>query len=120
MTTKTADSKGRVALGKDFANSPVIVERISPTEVRVVKARVIPEDEAWLWDNEKALAGVKRGLEQAKNREFAESAPDLDCDELLAGELDSQSAAGEPAASGPSNPSLSFAPAPVQEGRQGL
>jgi hypothetical protein len=84
MTTKTVDSKGRIALGKAFANSPVIVEQISPTEIRIVKARVIPEDEAWLWDNQEALASVKRGLTQAKNSEFAENAPDLDFDESLA------------------------------------
>lgn len=84
MTIKTADSKGRIALGKTFANSPVIIERISPTEIRIVKARVIPEDEAWLWDDEEALASVKCGLAQAKHNEFAESAPDLDSDESLA------------------------------------
>lgn len=84
MTTKTADNKGRIALGKAFANSPVIIERISPTEIRIIKARVIPEDEAWLWDNQEALASVKRGLTQAKNSEFAQTAPDLDFDESLA------------------------------------
>ncbi|MGD0783693.1 MAG: hypothetical protein ABSA30_12620 [Candidatus Aminicenantales bacterium] len=78
MTSKTADSKGRVALGKAFANSPVMIERISPTEVRIVKARVIPDSEGWLWDNQKALGMVKRGLRQAKDREFAENPPDLD------------------------------------------
>ena len=88
MTTKTVDGKGRLALGKAFANSTVIVERISPTEVRVVKARVIREDEAWLWDDEEALASVKRGLTQAKDRQFAETAPDLATDESLADEID--------------------------------
>lgn len=80
MTTKTADSKGRVALGKAFANSPVIIKRVSPTEVRVIKARVIPEDEAWLWENPKALAMVQRGLEQAKRGEHATNPPNLEQD----------------------------------------
>jgi hypothetical protein len=88
MTTKTADSKGRVALGKAFANSPVLIERISPTEVRIIKARVIPASEGWLWDNQQALEMVKRGLRQAKNQEFAENPPDLDIDGSPAGELD--------------------------------
>ncbi len=88
MTTKTADSKGRVALGKDFANSPVMIERVSPTEVRITKARVVPDSEGWLWDNQEALKMVKRGLRQAKNREFAEHPPDLDLDRPPAGELD--------------------------------
>jgi hypothetical protein len=82
MITKTADSKGRVALGKAFANSTVIVRQISPTELRIIKARVIPEEEAWLWDDEAALGMVQRGLRQAKGREFAEVAPDLDVDDL--------------------------------------
>ena len=88
MTSKTADSKGRVALGKAFANSPVMIERISPTEVRIIKARVIPDSEGWLWDNQKALGMVKRGLQQAKNKEFAENPPDLDLDGPPASERD--------------------------------
>ena len=88
MITKTVDSKGRVALGKEFANCPVIIQRVSPNEIRVIKARVIPEDEAWLWDNEEAMGMVKRGMKQAKRREFADSPPDLDADDLLVDELD--------------------------------
>ena len=88
MATKTADSKGRITLGKQFANKPVIVERVSPTEVRVLMARVIPELEAWLWENESALASVLRGLKQARAREFSKNPPDLDADEALIKELD--------------------------------
>ncbi len=88
MTTKTVDSKGRVALGKDFANCPVIIQQVGPNEIRVIKARVIPEDEAWLWDNDEAMGMVQRGMKQAKRREFADSPPDLDADDLLVDELD--------------------------------
>jgi hypothetical protein len=88
MTIKTADSKGRIALGKTFANSTVLIERVSSNEFRVIRARVIPEDEAWLWENDKALGIVMRGLRQAKGREFAETPPDLDLDNELAGGLD--------------------------------
>ncbi len=88
MTTKTADSKGRVALGKEFANRPVIIQRVGPNEIRVIKARVIPEDEAWLWDNEEAMGMVKRGIKQAKGHKFADSPPDLDADDLLVDGLD--------------------------------
>jgi len=79
MTTTRADSKGRVALGKAFANSPVIIQWVSSTEARIVKARVIPESEAWLWDNQEAIGMVKRGLQEAGKRSFAENPPDLDC-----------------------------------------
>ncbi|GIW88256.1 MAG: hypothetical protein KatS3mg108_2580 [Isosphaeraceae bacterium] len=43
--TRTTDSKGRVSLPKGFANSTVIIEQVSDTELRVRKARVVPEDE---------------------------------------------------------------------------
>ena len=88
MTTKTADSKGRVALGKAFAGSAVIVERISSVEIRIIKARVIPEDESWLWESEPALGRVRRGLQQAYKGEFVDIAPDLDGDDSLVEELD--------------------------------
>jgi Protein of unknown function (DUF1778) len=43
--TRTTDKKARVTLPRAFANSTVIVEQVSDTEVRIRKARVIPEDE---------------------------------------------------------------------------
>ena len=88
MTTKTADSKGRVALGKAFADCPVFVEQVSPVEIRIIKARLIPENEAWLWENDTAIGMVRRGLQQAKKGEFVDNAPDLDLDDSLADELD--------------------------------
>jgi hypothetical protein len=43
--TRTTDAKGRVCLPRAFANATVIIEQISETELRVRKARVVPEDE---------------------------------------------------------------------------
>ena len=86
MTTKTADSKGRIALGKEFAGVPVIIEHINQFEIRVRKARVIPESEAWLWENQDALRTVKQGLKQAQAMDFA-IGPDLNADDDLVGEL---------------------------------
>ena len=43
--TRTTDKKARVTLPRAFANSTVIVEQVSDTEVRIRKALVIPEDE---------------------------------------------------------------------------
>ena len=65
MTTKTADSKGRVSLGRRFAGQTVIIEEIDPTEVRVTMAQVVPQRELWLHKNPKAKASVLRGLAQA-------------------------------------------------------
>ncbi|MEZ6153828.1 MAG: hypothetical protein R3C09_27345 [Pirellulaceae bacterium] len=43
--TRTTDSKARLILPKSFANSTVIVEHISDTEIRVRKARMVAEDD---------------------------------------------------------------------------
>jgi Protein of unknown function (DUF1778) len=43
--TRTTDTKGRVTLPKSFANSAIIIEHVSETELRIRRARVIPEDE---------------------------------------------------------------------------
>jgi hypothetical protein len=83
MTTRTqtrhksADSKGRVSLGGHFANRAVIVEHRSDDEVVVRLARVIPEGEAWLYENPKALASVRRGLDDARKGNVTKKAPDL-------------------------------------------
>src|SRR5271165_7317420 len=45
ILTHTTDEKARIALPKNFANSTVLVEQISDTELRIRKARVIPEDD---------------------------------------------------------------------------
>ncbi len=89
MTTKLADSKGRITLGERFANRTVIVEDIDDTEVRITLARVIPEREAWLYANPKARASLVRGLAQAKARRFAK-APDIAADAELASRLDDE------------------------------
>ena len=86
--TKTADSKGRVTLGERFANRTVILEEIDETEVRVTLARVIPEREAWLYENKKALASVRRGIRQAAAGQFSRNPPDIEADAKLADELE--------------------------------
>ncbi len=43
--TRTTDAKGRLSLPKGFANATVILDVISDTELRIRKARVVPEDE---------------------------------------------------------------------------
>ena len=88
MSTKTADSKGRISLGSRFANQTVIVEDVDPTEVRVTLAQVIPQRELWLYKNPKAKASVLRGLAQAKAGKKAKSPPDLVAEARLAEQLD--------------------------------
>ncbi len=40
---RTVDAKSRLLLPKEFANATVTIERVSPTEIRIQKAIVIPE-----------------------------------------------------------------------------
>ena len=43
--TRTTDAKARLVLPKSFANTTVIIDQVSETEIRVRRARVIAEDE---------------------------------------------------------------------------
>lgn len=83
---RQADERGRVSLGASFANRTFLVEHQGDTIVFRL-ARVIPEQEAWLYENERALTQVRKGLAQAKRRAFA-SPPSLDEAHRLADQLD--------------------------------
>ena len=83
--TKQTDSKGRITLGKAFANKTVLVDEVDG-EVRVRVGHVIPANEAWLYDNKKAVASVRRGLAQASKREFVDG-PDLAAAQEFADQL---------------------------------
>ena len=92
MTTqvrhKTTDAKGRVTLGGHFANRAVIVE-LQGDDVAIVRlARVIPEREAWLYENPKALTAVRRGLDQVRKGHVAKTPPDLKMAAKLAAQLE--------------------------------
>ena len=43
--TRTTDAKARLVLPKSFANSTVVIEQVSESEIRVRRAKVVPEDE---------------------------------------------------------------------------
>ena len=79
MKTRSTDAKSRVTLPKDFANCLVDVEVVDEYEVRIRKVVAIPEREAWLWQNPKALGSVRAGLEEARAGELAKG-PDIDRD----------------------------------------
>jgi hypothetical protein len=72
---KVVDEKGRLTLGRAFAGKTVQVEEADDTLI-VKFCRVVPEREAWLWENETAMAMVQRGLQQSRDREFSKG-PDL-------------------------------------------
>jgi hypothetical protein len=83
MTTKLADSKGRIALGARFANVTFIVDDANPGQIVLKPAVAIPAQEAWLYQNQTAVDLVRRGLEQARNGKFSKTPPDLDADAAL-------------------------------------
>ena len=85
---KNTDAKARAAIGEHFANRTVIVAHQGDDAVIVRLARVIPEREAWLYENPDALASVRRGLEQARKGSVAKSPPDLTGAAKLAGRLE--------------------------------
>jgi len=69
--TKQADGRGRISLGTGFANRTFLMETSGDCIV-IRPARVIPEREAWLYENEEALEQVRTGLAQARDRKFAQ------------------------------------------------
>jgi len=87
---KHTDSKGRVTLGEKFANKTVIIREVDETEISVTLARILPEREAWLFENPEARARVLQGLEQAQAGQLSESPPDLDAASKLAEQLEDE------------------------------
>jgi hypothetical protein len=83
MNTKIADSKGRVSLGSDFAGRTVIVEETA-MGITITPAVVIPEREAWLYKNKKAIGMLRKGLAEAAAGNFSDAPPELDADAGLA------------------------------------
>ncbi len=87
VASKNTDSKGRLTLGEAFANRTVLVSQVSETEIRVTLARVVPEDEMWLYENKKALASLRRGLKQARAGRLSKG-PDMVAARKLAEQLE--------------------------------
>ncbi len=71
-TAKRIDAKGRLTLGPAYANLIVLIHESKGGDLVLKKANVVPSHEAWLHSNPKALRSVKKGLVQAKKRQFVE------------------------------------------------
>jgi hypothetical protein len=80
MTIKTADDKGRITLGRGFANQTVVVDDSNPNQLVIRKMVLIPAEEAWLYKNPNALKSVREGLGQSAEMQFSDSPPDVDSD----------------------------------------
>ncbi len=79
MTTKTVDPRGRLSLGKAFANRLVIIQELEGGVLQVIPAEAVPATEAWLYRNRETFLAVSRGLEEARAGRFAEP-PDREAD----------------------------------------
>jgi len=81
------DGSGRLTLGKDRAGEQYEVNESSDGTIVLTPVAMIPRRELWLWNNQEALASVKRGLEQSARGEgrslgsFAEYADQPDDEE---------------------------------------
>jgi len=84
--SRNVDSKGRLTLGDSFANRTVIVEEQGDGEILVRLAKVIPQSEAWLYENPAALAAVRTGLDQAKKGKRVKG-PDMAKARRIAGQI---------------------------------
>lgn len=83
--SKQADDRGRVSLGSEYANRTFLVEKNGDV-ISFRPACLIPEQEAWLYENEEALALVRKGLDQAQKKKLSDG-PDLDDARRLASEI---------------------------------
>ena len=70
---KKIDSKGRLLLSQELAGTTVLVEKRNNGEYVIKPAVVIPANEKWLFQNEKALGSVMLGLKQAREGKFVEN-----------------------------------------------
>lgn len=66
MKTYSTDSAGRLCLGKQFANKNFIFKLNEHGSIDLTPVKIIPEREAWLYENKTALNAVNKGLKQAK------------------------------------------------------
>jgi hypothetical protein len=73
MISKQVDSKGRIVLDKAYAGSTMQVDRQEDGTIVLRPAVTVPANEAWLWNNKKALALVQDGLGEARAGRRAES-----------------------------------------------
>lgn len=79
MKTYSTDASGRLCLGKEFANKMFSL-KVRAGNIELVPVQIVPEKEAWLYNNSEALAAVKEGLEQAKQNKGKPLSFDLEED----------------------------------------
>ena len=66
INLRTVDSKGRITIGVEYAGRTVRIEKRGG-EMVVTPCRVVPEREAWLWENKEAFRLAHTGIDQAQH-----------------------------------------------------
>jgi hypothetical protein len=56
---------------------------LDPDEIVIAPVVVIPESEAWLYRNPRAVSSVRKGPAEARDRRFAKATPDLKADSAI-------------------------------------
>jgi hypothetical protein len=70
ISTKVADSKGRITIGSEYAQKTFLVEKDGGETIILKMAEVVPIKEAWLWKNKSAFNKVMEGVEDAQKGRF--------------------------------------------------
>lgn len=77
MVTKRVDKEGRIRLDKSHAGVSMLVEERADGSIVLRPAtRTVEKQVAWVLTNERALASLMQGIDDARNRHFV-PAPDL-------------------------------------------
>ena len=66
ISAKTADSKGRITIGSEYAQKTFLLEKNGETTIILKLAEVVPAKEAWLWKNDQAFNRVIEGIQEAR------------------------------------------------------
>ena len=77
ILSRAVDEKGRLTLGKAFANQFVIIQELADGVVQICRAQAVPEAELWLHKNPKVIQAVMEGIAQAREGTLVEG-PDLE------------------------------------------
>jgi len=91
LTAKTADDKGRLTLGKEYAHQEFIVRHGPGGVIEMIPAETVPAREAWLFEDPGAITRVMGGLRDAREGRLTDR-PDLD--EALAEETGDDECSG--------------------------
>jgi hypothetical protein len=68
-TFRKPDEQGRISIGKEHAGETYEIQNQMNGDILLRPVVVIHKQEAWLFNNQEALASVKRGIEQVERGE---------------------------------------------------